>query len=55
MNEKGESQNVVVASYNIGLSAVYDIKKQKDQLQLLMVSSESVKGLFKLQTLKRPK
>jgi len=42
-----------VASYNFGLSTLYDIKKQKDQLWLL--SSGSVKGLFKRQTLKQPK
>jgi hypothetical protein len=32
MTEKGESQSVVMASYNIGLSTVCDIKKHKDQL-----------------------
>jgi hypothetical protein len=51
----GESRSVVMASYNIGLLTVYDIKKQKGQLQMFMVSSESVKGLFKQQTLKQPK
>jgi hypothetical protein len=36
-----------VASCNIGLSTMYDIKNQKDQLSSLMASSESVKDLFK--------
>ena len=43
--------------HDIGLSTVYDIKKQKDQdqLQLFVLSSESVKDFFKLKTLKQPK
>jgi hypothetical protein len=44
-----------MASYNIGSSTVYDIKKQKDQLQSFMASSGSVRGLFKRETLKQPK
>lgn len=36
-----------MASYNIGSSAIYEIKKQKEQL-----SSESVKVLFKWNTVK---
>jgi hypothetical protein len=44
-----------MTSYNIILSTVYDTKKQKDQLWLLMASSGSVKGLFKHQLLKEPK
>jgi hypothetical protein len=30
------------------------MKKQKDQLQLFVASSESLKGLFKAQTVKQP-
>jgi len=30
------------------------MKKQKDQLQLFVASSESVKGIFKGQTMKQP-
>jgi hypothetical protein len=55
MTEKDENQSVVVTSYNIGLSTVYEIRKQKDQLQMLLISSESGKGLFRLQTLKQAK
>jgi hypothetical protein len=36
-----------MASYNIGLSTTYYIKKQKDQLQSFITSSESVKDLLK--------
>jgi hypothetical protein len=43
-----------MASYNTDLSAVHDVKKQKDQLWLFVESSESVKGLCKQQTLKEP-
>jgi len=38
-------------SRNIRSSTVYDIEKQKDQLRLFIASSESVKDLFKQQTL----
>jgi hypothetical protein len=44
--ESGYSQSVVMASY-IRSSTIYDIKKLKDQLQSFMVSSESMKDLFK--------
>jgi len=37
---------VVTAADSTGLSAVCDIKKQKDELQLFVASSETVKGLF---------
>ena len=37
-----------MASYNIRLSTVYDIKKWRDQLQLFVASRESVKDLFNL-------
>ena len=43
---------VVTAAYSIGLSTVCDIKKQKDELQLFVESSEIVKGLSEGQTLK---
>jgi len=40
-----------MASYNIGSSTVFAIKKQKDQLWSCMASSGNVKDLFKWQTL----
>jgi hypothetical protein len=43
-----------MASYT-GSSTIHDIKKQKDELQPFMASSESVKDLVKGQTLKEPK
>jgi hypothetical protein len=43
-----------MAAYSIGSSAVYNIKKQKDQLQSFMASSDSAKGLLKWYTLKQP-
>jgi hypothetical protein len=36
-----------MAAYNISSSATYNIKKQKDQLQSFIASSDSVKGLLK--------
>lgn len=33
---------VIVASYNIGSSMVYDIKKEKGHLRLFLVPSDSV-------------
>jgi hypothetical protein len=44
-----------MASYTIGSSTIYDIKKQQDHLQSFMASSESVKDVFKGQKLKEPK
>jgi hypothetical protein len=41
--------------YNNELLTVYDMKKQKDQFQSFTASSESVKCLFKQQTLKQLK
>jgi hypothetical protein len=41
-----------MAAYGTGLSSGCDIKKQKDELQLFVVSSETVKNLFKGLTLK---
>jgi hypothetical protein len=29
--ESGKSHNLIVASYNIGLSSVYDVNNQRDQ------------------------
>jgi hypothetical protein len=51
--QNGESQREVMGSYNNG-SLMYDIKKQKDQVQSLMTLWESVKGIFKQQTFKEP-
>lgn len=50
--ESGENWREVMASYSIGLSTICDIKNKKDKLWKLMVSSESVKGLFEWQMLK---
>lgn len=44
-----------MASYNIGLLAVSDVKKWKDQLQLFVTSSKRVKNLSKQEILKEPK
>ena len=52
--ESGESQNVVMAPSDIGLSTTYHVKEQ-DQLQSFMASSESMMSLFKRQTLKKTK
>jgi hypothetical protein len=43
-----------MAAYGIRSSAIYNIKKQKDQLQAFMPSSDSVNGLLKWYTLKQP-
>jgi hypothetical protein len=50
-----EHQNKVMASYDIGLSTIYDTMKWTGQLQSVIASSESVKNLFEQQTLKEPK
>jgi hypothetical protein len=44
-----------MASYNFGLSAVYDLKKEKGHFQSFVAWIWSVKGLLKWQTLKPPK
>jgi hypothetical protein len=44
-----------MASYHLGSSTAYDIKKQKDQLWLLSVSSESVKDVLILGLVVQPK
>jgi len=49
--ESGESRNVVMASYDIGLSAVDDVRKQKAHFTVVMAASDSVKGLVEPQTL----
>jgi Tc5 transposase DNA-binding domain. len=49
-----KSCSVIMAAYNIGSSTISDMKKQKDQLQSFMASSESVKGLWKWQTSQQP-
>jgi len=41
------TQNMFRASYNIGLSTVYDVTKQKDQLQLFVASGDHMKGILK--------
>jgi len=52
--ESGESWSVVTASWNVRLFIIYDMKKQKDRLQLFVASSESLKGLLEGQTMKQP-
>jgi hypothetical protein len=42
-------------SLNNGSSTICDVEKQKDQLRLYIAASESVKVLFKQQTLKKSK
>jgi hypothetical protein len=44
-----------MTSYNTGPSTICDIKKQKDQLQSFLASSDRVDDLSKQQTLKGPK
>ena len=44
------SKSEVIASYNVGLSVNYKIKKQKVQLWSFTASSESAKDLFKWKT-----
>jgi len=41
--ESGKSWKEAMISYNTGSSTIYDIKKQKDQLQSFMAQSKSVK------------
>jgi hypothetical protein len=52
--ESSGSQSVATASYNMR-STIHDMKKQTDQLLSFMASRESMKNLFKQQTLKQPK
>jgi len=53
--EHGENQREIVTSYKFGLSTIYDIKKQKNQLWSFMASNESVKGPFRIETLRESK
>jgi hypothetical protein len=48
--ESGKTLNVVQAAYNTGQSTIYDIMKQKNQLQFFVVSSGSGMGLPKCET-----
>jgi transposase len=52
-HESGKSQREIMASYNIHLSTIYDIKKWKDQLWSFMASSGSVKDLSKAADIRR--
>lgn len=44
-----------MVSYQLGLSNIHYIKKQKDQLLLITASNESVKDLLRQETLEQPK
>jgi hypothetical protein len=46
-HESDESPREIMASYSIGLPTIYDITKQKDQLQSFTASSGSMKDFFK--------
>jgi hypothetical protein len=41
------SRREVMTSHNIGLSTVFNMEKQKDQLHSFISASESVKGVVK--------
>jgi hypothetical protein len=45
--KSGESQREVIASYNNGSSPIYELKKQKDQVQFFMELNRSMKCVFK--------
>lgn len=53
--EKGENRNNIMTEFNIGSSTIYDIKKQKQNLEKFVSESASVKSLDIRQTLKKPK
>jgi hypothetical protein len=53
--EIGENQREIVTSYKFGSSTSYDIEKQKNQLGLFIASNESVKHLFRPETLRESK
>ena len=53
--ENGERWRAVMASFNNGLSTIYEIQQWNTQLQSFTATSESVKYLFKWQTLQGPK
>jgi hypothetical protein len=46
-NESGENLRDITPLYDTGSSAIYDIKKQKEQLQSFMASSGSLKDILK--------
>ena len=46
--ESGKSQSVIMASYTIESSTIYDTKKHKGWLWSFMAWSRSVMGLLKL-------
>ena len=51
----GKSQSVVMTSYNMGSSTVYDVKKQEDQLQTSVPSSVICEGSFEVTDFEIPK
>lgn len=53
--EKGESRHNIMSEFNISSSTIYDLKKQKPQLENFVSQSATVKSLDKRQTLKKPK
>uniref|UniRef100_A0A7M4F3T4 DDE-1 domain-containing protein n=1 Tax=Crocodylus porosus TaxID=8502 RepID=A0A7M4F3T4_CROPO len=54
--EKGENHNVLMKEFNVGLSTVYNIKAQKEQLlKFILSSSETSKALEICCSLHKPK
>ena len=53
--ESSTSHNMFRTSNYVGLSTVYHIMKQKDQLQLFVASGDRVKGVLKWQISKEPR
>ena len=51
--ESGKSQRGVMISYNIASSTIYDIKKQKNQIRLFMVSSNKCTQPFQVKNIER--
>ena len=49
--ESGENQQNIMASSNVGLSTIYNIKKKKNKLWSFTASTGNVKDLLKQQTL----
>ena len=47
--ESGKSWSVIMDLHHVESPSACDIKKQKDQLQLFVASSECVKGILKWQ------
>jgi hypothetical protein len=50
-----KNQREVLASYNTGLTTVYDIKQKKEKLLLFIALSESMDEVFKRQISKESK